>query len=419
VSHVSRASHTSRVTGFAFRTAGAIVFGRGARDRVAEAAHRFGRRVLLVTGARSLAAGGELERMSDRFSSAGLAVATWTVAGEPDVDVVDRGAATAAASGAQVVVAVGGGSVLDAAKAIAAVATSGGSAIDYLEDLPGAGGRALEAPPLPVVAVPTTAGTGSEVTRNAVVRVPQAALKRSMRDDRMLPAFAIVDPDLSATAPPGVAVAAALDALTHLVESYASLGAQPTTDLFALEGARRAASALRELAARIEEDPAGGQAAPGARDAALWNVWDELALASLWGGMALANAGLGAVHGLAAPLGGRCAIPHGAACAALLAPTVRANVVALRARSPEAPALARYGVLARAISASDDPLRLADDLDVLRRRLGARPLDAFGARPDDVSAVVAGARGGSMKNNPIALTDVELASILGAAMADA
>jgi alcohol dehydrogenase class IV len=402
------------VTGFAFRTAGAITFGRGARDRVAEAATRFGRRVLLVTGARSLAAGGELERMRERFASAGLAVATWAVDGEPDVDGVDRGAATAAASGAQVVVAVGGGSALDAAKAIAAVATSGGSAVDYLEDLPGAGGRGLRAAPLPVVAVPTTAGTGSEVTRNAVVRVPEAALKRSMRDDRMLPALAIVDPDLAATAPPEVAVAAALDALTHLVESYASLGAHPTTDLFALEGARRAASALRELAAWIGESP-GGWAAPEARSAALW---DELALASLWGGMALANAGLGAAHGLAAPLGGRCAIPHGAACAALLAPTVRANVVALRARSPGAPALARYGVLARAIAASDDPLDLADHLEALRRKLGARSLDAFGARPDDVSAVVAGARGGSMKNNPIVLTDIELASILGAAMAD-
>jgi alcohol dehydrogenase class IV len=398
----------THLPGFAFRTAGAITFGRGARDRVAEAAARFGRRVLLVTGARSLAAGGELDRMRERFSSAGLAVETWSVAGEPDVDMVDRGAAIAVESGAQVVVAVGGGSALDAAKAIAAVATNGGSAIDYLEDLPGGAGRAMHAPPLPVVAVPTTAGTGSEVTRNAVVRVPQAALKRSMRDDRMLPVVAIVDPDLAAAAPPDVAVAAALDALTHLVESYASRGAQPTTDLLALEGARRAAAALRALAAVGGGPGAGGGAA----------LWDELALASLWGGMALANAGLGAVHGLAAPLGGRCAVPHGAACAALLAPTIRANVEALQARSPDAPALARYAVLARAISGSDDPLRLAADLDALGRQLGAKPLRAFGARPADVSAIVAGARGGSMKNNPIVLTDSELESILDAAMGD-
>ncbi len=387
---------------FAFRTAGAIAFGRGARSRVAEAAARFGRRVLFVTGARSLEASGELERARQRFASAGLAVELCRVSGEPDVGSIDQGAAIATGCGAQVVVAMGGGSVLDTAKAIAAVATSGGSAVDYLEDLPGGEGRALRAAPLPVIAVPTTAGTGSEVTRNAVLRVPQAALKRSMRDDRMLPCVAIVDPDLIATAPPQVAVAAALDALTHLIEAYVSLGAQPTTDLLAFEGARRATAALRRLA---EGEETG--------------AWDELALASLWGGIALANAGLGAVHGLAAPLGGRCTIPHGAACAALLSPTIRSNVGALRARDPSGRALARYGALAEALTGNADPVRLADDLGALRRRLGAKALDAFGARPADVSAIVAGARGGSMKNNPIVLTDGELEAILRAAVADA
>jgi alcohol dehydrogenase class IV len=391
----------SPVPPFAFRTAGAIAFGRGARKMLAEAAARFGSRVLLVTGARSLAASGELDRAREHLASAGLEVATWSMSGEPDVDAVDRGAATAKACGSQVVVAIGGGSVLDAAKAIAAVTANGGSAIDYLEDLPGGGGRAIDASPLPLVAVPTTAGTGSEVTRNAVLRVPQAALKRSMRDDRMLPRVAIVDPDLVATAP-DIAVPAALDALTHLIESYVSLGAQPTTDLIALEGARRAASALRVLA--------------DGRETA--ETWDELVLASLWGGMALANAGLGAVHGLAAPLGGRCAVPHGAACAVLLAPTIRANVNALHARGPDTEALARYGTLARLLAASGEPLRLATELDSLRRRLGAKTLDAFGARPQDLPAVVAMARGGSMKYNPIALTDVELEEILGAGMTD-
>jgi alcohol dehydrogenase class IV len=380
---------------FAFRTAGAILFGRGTRDRVPEAAARFGRRVLLVTGARSLAASGELDRLRERLSSAALTVVTWPVSGEPDVGAVDRGAATARECGAQVVVAIGGGSALDAAKAVAAVATNDGSAIDYLEDLPGGGGRPIRAPPLPLVAVPTTAGTGSEVTRNAVLRVPDAKVKRSMRDDRMLPCVAIVDPDLVATAPADVATAAALDALTHLIEAYVSLGAQPTTDLLAFEGARRAMAALRGLADR--------------RDT---GTWDELSLASLWGGMALANAGLGAVHGLAAPLGGRCAIPHGAACAALLAPTIRVNVEALRARSRDAPALARYGALARALVGTDDPMHLAKELDALRRRLGAKPLSAFGAPSADGSAIVAESRGGSMKYNPVSLTDVELERIL-------
>ena len=390
-----------RPIAFAFRTAGAVLFGRGARARIAEAAGRFGQRVLLVTGSRSLAASGELERLYERFATAGLSVESWTVAGEPDVELIDRGAAIARDWGAQSVVAVGGGSVLDAGKAVAAVATNAGAAIDYLEDLPGGVGRRLEAQPLPLVAVPTTAGTGSEVTRNAVLRVPKAALKRSLRDDRMIPSVAIVDAELGSSAPPDVAVAAALDALTHLIESYVSLGSQPTTDLLAFEGARRAVVALLAMA-----------------DGRLDGVWDELALASLWGGMALANAGLGAVHGLAAPLGGRCAIPHGAACAALLEPTIRANARALRDRAADSPGLARYRALASAISGTDDPERLAEDLGRLRRRLGAKPLGAFGAGSSDVSAVVSGARGGSMKNNPIVLTDAELEGILGAAMSD-
>jgi alcohol dehydrogenase class IV len=362
---------------------------------------RFGQRVLLVTGARSFAASGALDLARERFASAGLHVETLTVSGEPDVNTVDRGALAARECGAQVVAAIGGGSVLDAGKAIAAITANGGSAVDYLEDLPRGGGRKIGAPPLPLIAVPTTAGTGSEVTRNAVLRVPEAAVKRSMRDDRMLPSVAVVDPDLIATAR-DVAVPAALDAMTHLIESYVSLGAQPTTDLIAFEGARRAALALRMLA--------DGREGTG--------VWDELALASLWGGVALANAGLGAVHGLAAPLGGRCAIGHGAACAALLAPTIRTNIEALRARGGGARALARFEALAVALSGSADPMRLADDVDVLRQRLRARSLGALGARPADVSEIVTMARGGSMKHNPVVLTDRELESILLAAMGE-
>jgi alcohol dehydrogenase class IV len=387
---------------FAFRTAGRILFGRGARDAIAEAVKAFGRRALLVTGGRSLASRGELARLEERLASAGVEAAAFSVTGEPDVATADRGASVAIAFDARSVVAIGGGSVLDAGKAIAALATSGGSAIDYLEDLPQGGGRSLEAPPLPLVAVPTTAGTGSEVTRNAVLRIPEWSLKRSMRDDRMTPAVAIVDPDLAAGAPADVAVPAALDALTHLVEAYVSRGAQPTTDLFALEGARRALGALNTMAAN--------GALGGPKDA-----WDDLALASLWGGMALANAGLGAVHGLAAPLGGRRAIPHGAACAALLAPTIRANVSALRSRAPSAPALVRYADLASALTGRADPEALATAVDALRLRLGAKSLASYGAVADDVSPVVAASRGGSMKNNPVVLSDVELDAVLRAA----
>jgi alcohol dehydrogenase class IV len=394
---------------FAFRTAPRVVFGRGARHGTVDAVQAFGRRALLVTGGRSFAASGELGRLLEQFSAAGIEVATFTVTGEPDVTAADRGAAVAIAFDARAVLAVGGGSVLDAGKAIAALATNGGAAIDYLEDVPSGGGRPVEAAPLPVVAVPTTAGTGSEVTRNAVLRVPDLSLKRSMRDDRMIPAVAIVDPELVEGAPTDVAVPAALDALTHLVEAYVSRGAQPTTDLLALEGARRAVAALNALASN-------GGAEHGAKDPSrAKDAWDDLALASLWGGIALANAGLGAVHGLAAPLGGRRAIPHGAACAALLAPTIRANIAAMRARMPGARALSRYSDLSSALTGRAEAESLATAVDELRLRLGAKPLAAYGASKGDVSAVVAASRGGSMKNNPVTLTDVELDGVLQAA----
>jgi alcohol dehydrogenase class IV len=170
----------------------------------------------------------------------------------------------------------------------------------------------------------------------------------------------------------------------------------------AVEGAQRAMRALLAVAAN--------PAAWGSE-----TTWDDLSLASLWGGMALANAGLGAVHGLAAPLGGRCSIPHGAACAALLAPTIRANVEALASREPNAPALARYAELAHAITGDADTAHFVQVVDDLHLRLGAKSLAEYGAKADDVSPIVASSRGGSMKNNPVTLTDAELEAVLRAA----
>jgi alcohol dehydrogenase class IV len=252
------------------------------------------------------------------------------------------------------------------------------------------------------VAVPTTAGSGSEVTRNAVLRVAQARVKRSMRSDRMIPRVAVVDPDLSSTAPLPVAASAGLDALTHLVEAYVSRGAQPTTDLMALEGIGRAGEALRTLAAGT----------CGAESHA------AMALASLWGGLALANAGLGAVHGLVAPLGGRCAVPHGAGCGCLLAATLRANVRALRSRAPQSATLTRYAAVAAALTGDRQATleHAADAVDALRTSLGLGSLARYGVTAEDLAPVVARARGGSMRTNPIELTDAELEGILREAL---
>jgi len=292
-----------------------------------------------------------------------------------------------------VILAVGGGSVMDTAKAVAGVVANGGGVRDYLEQV---GDRKLLKAPLPFVAVPTTAGSGSEATKNAVIRVPDLKVKRSIRHDLLVPRVAIVDPQLAAAAPRGVAESAALDAFTHLLEGYVSTGAHAMTDALALPGLALAAEGLRGIAE--------------GRDA-----FGSMAQASLWGGIVLANAGLGAVHGLVAPLGGRCAIPHGIGCACLLADTVRVNLAALRSRAPDSPALGRYEKAAQALG-----LKSADDLQVMlvgyRRTFDLPRLSALGLAAEDVGPIVAASRGGRMRFNPVELSDEELAGILRAAM---
>ena len=286
-----------------------ILFGHDESARTLDVARRFGSRIFLVTGGRSF------ETLAVAKLLFGLP--RWSVSGEPDVATVDDAVRQCREAGADVVVAVGGGSALDAAKAVAGMAPHEGSVRDYLEQV---GDRKLTKPPLPFIAVPTTAGSGSEATKNAVIRVPDLQVKRSLRHDLLMPRVAIVDPDLSAAAPRPVAASAGLDAFTHLLEGYLSSGATPMTDALALPGIRKAARGLRTLA---EGKPTS-------------ESQESMALASLWGGIVLANAGLGAVHGLVAPLGGRCAIPHGIGCACLLVETMRANLAALRARAPAA-----------------------------------------------------------------------------------
>lgn len=371
---------------FSFLSPPEIRFGRGEAAKALEAAARFGKRPFLFTGGKSFDALPVAAALS--------ALPRLAVTGEPDVATVDEGVRRCREAGADVVLAVGGGSVLDTAKAAAGVAANGGSVRDYLEQV---GDRKLEKPPLPLVAVPTTAGSGSEATKNAVIRVPDLRVKRSIRHDLLLPRVAIVDPDLSAAAPRGVAASAGLDALTHLIEGYASTGANPMTDALARPGVSLAIRGLRGLAT-------------GSPDA------EAMAQASLWGGIVLANAGLGAVHGLVAPLGGRCSIPHGIGCACLLVETLRANLAALRRRSPGSPALARYEEVARLLGAATVDAAL-DDLHRLSTSLGVKPLSSFGLKAEDVAPIVKSSRGGSMRFNPIELTDAELESILRAAMA--
>jgi alcohol dehydrogenase class IV len=385
-----------------------ITFGPGGLARVPEIVAGHGRRVLLVTGGRSLAASGRRNELVAGLASAGLTVAgEVAVTDEPSPAVVDAAVAASRDAAVDVVLGVGGGSVLDAAKAIAGLLRTGASVVEHLEGLPGM--RPYEGPSVPFVAVPTTAGTGSEATRNAVIseRGP-AGYKRSFRDERLVAADAVVDPDLLAGNDRARIAANGMDALTQLLEAYTSLRAGPLTDALALSGLE----AARDGLVAWHADPDGPDAA---------EARSRMAYAALLSGICLAHAGLGAVHGLASPLGARFPVPHGAACGATLAAVTAANIGALADRAAGSPTLERYARLGRLVArlpetSSDAEARgaLVVKLSEWTALLEVPRLRAFGMTVADIPAIVADSRGSSMRTNPIVLTDEEIARILAA-----
>jgi alcohol dehydrogenase class IV len=369
---------------YEFATAARIIFGRGAVRELPALVAAFGRRILLVGNA-AAACPLPPDRLELR------------VEGEPTVEFAREGARLAREHDSEVVVGFGGGSAIDAAKAIAALAANPGDPLDYLEVI--GRGQPLVRPSLPFIAVPTTAGTGAEVTRNAVLASPEHRFKVSLRSPYMLAKVALVDPELTLDLPRPITASTGLDALTQLIEPYVSARANPLTDPMCLDGIRRASHAL-----------------PVAyRHGANIEAREAMSLASLFGGLALANAGLGVVHGFAAPIGGMFPAPHGAVCAALLSHGMEANILALRSRAPRHDALRRYVDVARALT-GDNGARMEDGpawVEHLVREFAIPPLGAYGIRESDVPALVEkAAQASSMKANPIQLTADELADVL-------
>jgi len=373
-----------------------IESGPGALDRLGEIARELGAHALLVTGRSHRHA-----RAGELLAAAGVRSTRFAVDGEPTVETARAGTAAARAAGCDLVIGFGGGSALDAAKAIAALVANGGDPLDYLEVI--GRGRPLTRPSLPFIAVPTTAGTGSEVTKNAVLASPEHGVKASLRSPLMLARAAIVDPDLLAGLPPEVLASSGIDALSQVIEPFLSIRANAATDPLAREGIRRSAAALPRAHAAAR---AGRAIDPEDRQ--------SLALASLNGGLCLANAGLGAVHGFAAPLGGMFAAPHGAVCAALLPAVLRVNARALAARMPDSAALPRLRELAAMLTGRADATA-ADGVDwvaALCRTLDVPGLAHYGLTADRIPELVAKARvASSMKGNPLPLTDDELSEI--------
>jgi alcohol dehydrogenase class IV len=382
---------------FSFATATEIVFGRGTAKHLAARVLVFGSRPLIVTG-RGAARHAWL--FAD-FEARGTEVAHYLVQSEPTTDDVAAVVALGRDHRADVVLGLGGGSALDLAKAAAGLIAAPGEALDYLEVV--GRGLPLPGPVLPSVLCPTTAGTGAEVTKNAVIDARAAQVKVSLRSSLLLPKLALVDPELTLSVPRDITAATGCDALVQVIEPFLSRLSNPLTDALCREGIRQGARALL----RAVTDGSDIDARQG------------LCLTSLCGGLALANAKLGAVHGFAAPLGGLLHAPHGALCAALLASTLRVNHRALTTRAPDSPTLARLDELGGLLTGS--PSARAEEAfawcDATVRELGIRPLAAFGLRRAQLPDVVQKAkRASSMQGNPLALLDEELTEILERAL---
>ena len=378
---------------FEFATASRILFGPGTLREGGSLAKELGRRALIVTGRKPERA----QPLRELLSARKVEAVTFPVAGEPTTDAVQAGVSRAREEQCDVVVGFGGGSAVDAAKAIAVLLANGGDVLDYLEVV--GRGQPITKPSVPFIAIPTTAGAGAEVTRNAVLASPAHGVKASLRSPHLLARLAVVDPELTYPLPPNLTASTGLDALTQLIEPFVSCRANPLVDSLCREGMRRVARALRRAFTN------GGDSA----------AREDMSLASLFSGLALANAGLGAVHGFAAPIGGMFAAPHGAVCAALLPPVMEANLRALRQREPTGAYLRRYDEIACLLTGSAQATA-PDGIAWVREittALGIPRLREYGITPKDVPALCERAAvASSMKGNPLPLTAAEMKEIL-------
>jgi alcohol dehydrogenase class IV len=382
---------------FEFATASSIVFGPGVLGEAGKAASSLGKRALVITGSAPERAQHLLELLEAEKVEPNI----FEVAGEPTTKLVYQGVLAARAHKSDLVVGFGGGSALDAGKAISALLPNPGEMLDYLEVI--GRGKTIPNDPLPYIAIPTTAGTGTEVTRNAVIGSPEHQVKVSLRSPRMLPRLALVDPELTYDLPKEITASTGLDALTQLIEPFVSVKANPIADAVAREGIRLAARALPILQ----------------RDLRNWSARNDMALASLLGGMAMANAALGGVHGFAGPVGGMFPVPHGVVCARLLPIVMEANLAALEQRQPGSQMLRRYQEISYLLTDDEDamPIDGVRWVQDLVDKLDIPHLGVYGVSRDSIPMLVEkSARASSMKGNPIQLTKKEMEAILDQAL---
>ena len=382
---------------FEFATASRILFGSGVLKEIGPIAADLGHCALVVTGRTMYRAA----PLFDQLAEMEIAWVPYSVDGEPTVETAYLGTRLARQEACDLIIGFGGGSSLDAGKAIAALLTNGDDPLDFIEVI--GRGKPLTQPSVPYIAIPTTAGTGAEVTRNAVLASPEHRVKVSLRSPHMLPRLALIDSELMHSMPPAVTASTGLDALTQLIEPYLSRRANPITDAICREGMRRAARSLH----RAYQDGDDTDAR------------EDMALASLLGGLALANAGLGAVHGFAGPFGGMYRAPHGAVCACLLPHVMAINIKALSEREPNSHVLQRYTEVAQILTGN--PKAIDEEgvawVGELCQELQIPKLGSYKFTPSDFSIMIEKARvASSMRANPITLTTEEMHEVLSRAL---
>jgi len=385
---------------FGFAATPHIHFGIGKRDELSAIAGGFGKRLLLVTGGGSFDASPLCAQLFEQLKR-DFEVHRIRVNGEPSPQLVDATVASLAGSLPDCVVAIGGGSPVDAAKAIAGLLPSGDSVMDYLE---GVGkGKTYAGPSTPFIALPTTAGTGGETSKNAVLSViGEDGYKKSFRHEQLVARHIILDPELTLTGPARVTAACGMDAFTQLLESYVSKNASPMTDALAISGMQRVA---RSLPIAVEQG-------------AHLEARADMLYASSISGLTLANAGLGSVHALASPIGAYFPMPHGEVCGSLLFEATKLNIEAMQNREPGNIGLFKYAEAGR-IMAGDNHLEDTAARDYLLNLLQAWTsrfemplLSAYGVSENDITKLIANASPGSIKTNPIALSDAEIAALI-------
>jgi alcohol dehydrogenase class IV len=389
---------------FEFAIANLIIFGPGRFREIGDIAQSFGKRALVVTGKRALSEAGIVDNLKHNLEAKKVEFLQFIVPGEPDLNLIEQKMVKLANTDCDLVIGLGGGSVIDTAKAIGVLLTNGGNLLDYMEVI--GKGQPLTKPAVPLIAIPTTAGTGSETTRNAVIKDPNTGVKASLRSPYLLPRVALVDPELTYSLPPEITASTGLDALTQLIEPYTSKRAQPFTGALIQDGIQRVARSL------IKAYEQGDSIAR-----------EDMALASLESGIALANSGLGAAHGFSGSLGGKYSIPHGIACACLLPHVMEANIRSLQTKEPTSPILDRYAEIGEWLIGK----RLETEQDTrdagikfvreLCLRLKVPSLRDFGLKLEDLPEIAnQSAKSSSMRANPVSFSQDELVGILTSAL---